>query len=163
MFNTQKSNKTKQKHTIKRTKKQTKKAKQTKPNRNPHINQLRKKNHLSHTSSSTGPTAPCSPHAWAPAKDEQAALLFAFSFPEKRASTICYFKSLPEARTMVQNVHNYMFHMRHQAGISLLVLSIYFDKYWEVYNERLCFFTFYEAPNCHGFFYSQCLTVWCWI
>lgn len=84
------------------------------------------------------------------------------SLPFHWHCTLGPLQSLPEARAMVLNIHTYMLHMRQQAVISLLVLSIYFDRYWEVYNERLCFLTFYEALNCHSYFYSQYLTVWCW-
>lgn len=55
--------------------------------------------------------------------------------------------------TMVQNVRNYISHMSHQAGIGLLVLSIYFDSNWKAYKERLCFLTSYEAPSCQGYFF----------
>lgn len=108
---------------------------------------------------STGPPAPCSLHTCAQLRMSKHICSLPFHFH----STIGLLRSLSEARTMVQNVHNYILHMRHRAGISLLVLSIYVGRNWEVYNERLCSLTFYEAPNCQGYFYSQHLTVWCWI
>lgn len=61
-------------------------------------------------------------------------------------------ESLPEA-TMVQNIHNYILHMSHQMGIILLELSIYFDRNWKTYNERLCFLTSYKASGCQGYFF----------
>lgn len=154
---------TKQKHTNKQTNKKgkTKCNKQAKPKKIPKQNKEKEapQQKQIHTNSNTDPTVPCSLNAWAPAEDEQAPQLIAFTFP----NTLSHLKSLPEARTVVQNVHSYVLLVRHQAGTSLLVLSIYFDRDWEVYNEWLCFLTLYEAPTCQGYFYSQCLTVWCWI
>lgn len=102
------------------------------------------------TSSSTSPPTPWSCHAWDPTEDDCLGSL-AFHFHD----TLGLLMSLPEVMTMVQNVQNYILHMSHQTGTSLLVLSIYFDRNWKTYNERLCFLTSYLAPSHQGYFFLQ--------
>lgn len=75
------------------------------------------------------------------------------SLPFHFHDTLGLLESLPEAMTTAQNVHNYVLHMSHQTGISLLVLSIYINRNWKTYNERLCFTTSREAPSCQGYFF----------